>query len=78
MPRPDPLLGLLRAEPLAFLPGLVALALASTTVPARAEARLVQLCNGGALPMPGQTPDRDCDSACHIGCTRPKKPSGRL
>jgi hypothetical protein len=78
MRRPETALTRLRRDPLAFLPGLVALALASTTLPNRAEARLAVLCNGGALPVPGQQPDRDCDSACHIGCTRTKKPSGRL
>ncbi|MCU0890956.1 MAG: hypothetical protein MUE77_04245 [Sandarakinorhabdus sp.] len=78
MPHPEPGLSRLRANPMAFLPGLIALALASTTLPARAETRLMALCNGGALPIPGQMPDGGCDTACHIGCQRPKKPSGRL
>ena len=73
-----PLVARLRGEPLIYLPALAALALASTSLPARAEARLVMLCNGGALPAPGQSPERECDSACHVGCTRPKKGSGRL
>lgn len=78
MPRAEPGLTRLRADPLAFLPGLIALALASTTLPARAETRLAALCNGGALPIPGQLPEGDCDTACHVGCTRTKRLSGRV
>lgn len=78
MGRPEPALTRLRADPLAFLPALVALALAGSTLPARAETRLLALCNGGALPNPGQMPNRDCDTACHVGCLREKKRSGRL
>ncbi len=67
---------MLRSEPLAYLPALAALALAAVSLPARAEARLISLCSGGTLP--NGTPDRDCDTACHVGCTRTKKASGRL
>jgi hypothetical protein len=68
---------MLRTEPLAHLPALIALALAAIAVPARAEARLISLCSGSSLPAPG-TPSRDCDQACHIGCSREKRGSGRL
>jgi hypothetical protein len=73
---------MLRSEPLAHLPALLALALAAVAVPARAEARLISLCSGSSLPAPGTptpiTPGRDCDQACHIGCSREKRSSGRL
>jgi hypothetical protein len=69
----------MRHEPLAYLPALLALALTALAVPARAEARLISLCSGGSLPgTPGRQPDRDCDTACHVGCPRGKKVSGRL
>jgi hypothetical protein len=66
---------MLRREPFAFLPALLALTLAAFSLPARAEARLISLCSGGSLPG---APDRDCDTACHVGCPREKKGSGRL
>ena len=68
---------MLRSEPFAYLPALLALALAAIAVPARAEARLISLCSGSNLPAPG-APSRDCDQACHIGCSREKRSSGRL
>ncbi len=68
---------MLRSEPLAHLPALLALALAAVAVPARAEARLISLCSGSSLPAPSK-PSRDCDQACHIGCSREKRSSGRL
>lgn len=70
----------LRGEPLAHLPALIALALAAVSLPAFSTTRLVALCSGGAMQLPGQTPRRDCDQACHIGCSRTKKTggSGRL
>jgi hypothetical protein len=73
---------MLRSEPFAYLPALLALALAAIAVPARAEARLISLCSGSSLPAPGapspSKPSRDCDQACHIGCSREKRSSGRL
>ena len=30
------------------------------------------LCSGGSAPIPGQTPRRDCDKACHASCGRRK------
>ena len=45
---------MLRSEPLAYLPALLALALAAVAVPARAEARLISLCSGGTLPALGR------------------------
>jgi hypothetical protein len=66
---------MLRTEPLAHLPALLALALAALAVPVRAEARLISLCSGGSLP--GE-PGRDCNPACHVGCSREKRASGRL
>ena len=68
---------MLRSEPLAYLPALLALALAAFSLPARAEARLISLCSGSSLPAPS-IPNRDCDQACHIGCSREKRSSGRL
>jgi len=68
---------MLRSEPLAHLPALLALTLAAFSLPARAEARLISLCSGNSLPAPS-TPSRDCDQACHIGCSREKRSSGRL
>lgn len=70
----------LRRAPLAHLPALIALALASISLPVASRARLVSLCSGGQAPLPGQMPGRDCDVACHAGCSRTKKPggSGRL
>lgn len=65
----------MRREPLAYLPALLALALTALAIPARAEARLISLCSGKSLPG---TPGRDCDPACHVGCPREKKSSGRL
>lgn len=66
---------MLRREPLAYLPALLALALAALAIPARAEARLISLCSGNSLPS---APGRDCDPACHVGCNREKRASGRL
>ncbi len=74
----------MRHEPLAYLPALVALALAAFSLPARAHSQLISLCSGATVPAnpgdPGKRGDRDCDSACHVGCTRQKKldGSGRL
>lgn len=70
----------LRREPLAHLPALIAIALAAVSLPAFSTTRLVALCSGGEVPLPGQAPNRDCDQACHIGCSRTKKTgaSGRL
>ena len=65
----------MRREPVAYLPALLALTLAAFSLPARAETRLISLCSGNSLP---DEPDRDCDQACHIGCTREKRASGRL
>lgn len=71
---------LLRREPLLHLPALVALALASVSLPAFSTTRLASLCSGGQVPAPAGGPGRDCDQACHIGCSRARKPgaSGRL
>jgi hypothetical protein len=68
----------LRHDPLACLPALLALAMASISLPARAHTQLVMLCGSGALPVPGQPPrpDRECDSACHAGCSRDKRLPG--
>jgi hypothetical protein len=66
---------MLRAEPVAYLPALAALALAALSLPARAETRLIALCSGGTLPA--GTPNRDCETACHAGCARIRKSSGR-
>lgn len=66
---------MLRSEPLAHLPALLALVLASLSLPARSEAQLLSLCSGKSLPS---QPSRDCDQACHIGCSREKRASGRL
>ncbi|WP_017669023.1 hypothetical protein [Sandarakinorhabdus sp. AAP62] len=66
---------MLRTEPLAYLPALLALALAAMSVTARAEAPLISLCSGKNLP---REPSRECDQACHIGCSREKRGSGRL
>lgn len=63
---------MLRHEPLAHLPALLALALAAMSLPARAEAQLTSLCSGRSLPGP-QAPRRECDQACHVGCSREKK-----
>lgn len=68
----------LRNEPLAYLPALIALALAAFSLPARANTQLLYLCSGTTLPTsPGKGGKADCDSPCHIGCPRQKK-SGRL
>lgn len=66
----------LRAEPFAALPALIALAVTGLSLPARAEARFMASCSGGQIPAP----TRDCETACHAACNRPKKPgsSGRL
>lgn len=68
----------LRHDPLACLPALLALAMATASLPARAHIQLVMLCSGAALPVPGQPqhPDRECDSACHAGCSRDKRHPG--
>lgn len=70
----------LRRDPLLHLPALIALALAATSLPARAEARLMVLCSGGQVPSPARQPGNDCDQACHASCSRSRKPgsSGRL
>lgn len=73
MLRPDKL----RTEPLAHLPALLALALAAIAMPSHAETTLLNLCSGNSLPAQ-PTPGRDCDQACHIGCSREKKASGRF
>jgi len=65
----------LRGEPLAHLPALIALALASFSLPARANARMITLCSGSNVPLapvPGRRSDGD--SACHAGCIRQKRP----
>jgi hypothetical protein len=68
----------LRNEPLAYLPALIALAMAAVSLPARANTQLVSLCSGATLPgKTDQRGNRDCDTACHVGCQRQKK-SGRL
>lgn len=69
----------LRHDPLACLPALLALAMATISLPARAHTRLLMLCSGGVLTVPlsapgqPQRPDRECDSACHAGCSREKR-----
>lgn len=74
--RPDQrrALAWLRADPAAFLPALLALMLAAASLPARAHLQMVMSCAGRTLPTPGQPPVRDCDIACHVGCTRTKRP----
>ena len=73
----------LRRDPLAHLPALLALAMASPSLPAyahtNANAQLVMLCSGSAIPAPGQRPlpGRDCDSVCHAGCSRDRRGAGR-
>ncbi len=62
----------LRSDPVAFLPALLALAMASMSLPVRAEARLLALCSGDEAPL--GKPGRDCDQACHSNCSRHKKP----
>lgn len=65
-------------EPLAHLPALIALALAAISLPARAQVQLVSLCSGATLPIaPGRNGKADCDTACHVGCSRDRR-SGRL
>jgi hypothetical protein len=60
---------------MAYLPALLALALAGFSLPARAQTQLILSCNGNSLPAnPGKP---DYDSACHTGSTARKK-SGRL
>ncbi|WP_310476741.1 hypothetical protein [Sandarakinorhabdus sp.] len=66
---------MLRRDPLAYLPALLAITLTALAVPARAEALLISLCSGGSLP---DQPVRDCDPACRVGCNREKKASGQL
>jgi hypothetical protein len=66
---------MLRRDPFAYLPAVLALTLAGFNLPARAESRLISLCSGESWPA---QPDRDCDQACHIGCSREKRGSGRL
>jgi hypothetical protein len=68
---------MLRTEPLAHLPALLALALAAMSLPAQSQTRLVSLCSGSSLPSPS-APSRDCDQACHIGCSRERKASVRI
>lgn len=63
---------MLRNNPFAYLPALIALALAAISLPARAQVQLASLCSGGSLPT-APAGSRDCDQACHIGCNRPKK-----
>lgn len=67
---------MLRNDPLAHLPALLALIIAASAVPAQSQTMLVALCAGGSMPAPGQ-PRRDCDPVCHINCARERK-SGRL
>jgi hypothetical protein len=67
----------MRHEPMAYLPALLALALAAFSLPARAQTQLITLCSGGSLPGTPMPRNQDCDSACHVGCTARKK-SGRL
>jgi hypothetical protein len=63
-------------EPLAHLPALIALALAAISLPARAQTMLLVSCSGAPLPAnPGQRGNRECDQACHVGCSRQKKTS---
>ncbi len=72
---------MLRTDPLAHLPALLALIIAASAVPVQAQASLAQtmlvaLCAGGSAPAPAQ-PRRDCDPVCHINCARERR-SGRL
>ncbi|MEI6485242.1 MAG: hypothetical protein WCO11_03135 [Sphingomonadales bacterium] len=66
---------MLRREPLAHLPALLALILAASAGPARAQTML-SLCAGGSRPGPVQ-PRRECDAVCHVSCARGRR-SGRL
>ena len=78
MARMPPLMAIerLRGAPLAYLPALMALALAGVSLPARAQIGLMTLCSGGQVPLPGNRPGQrpDCDGFCHTGCTRQKRP----
>lgn len=72
---------MLRTDPFAHLPALLALITAASAVPVQAQATLAQtmlvaLCAGGSQPAPGQ-PRRDCEPFCHINCGRERR-SGRL
>lgn len=58
-------------EPLSYLPALIALILAAFSLPARSQTMLLVACSGA--PLPANPGNRDCDSACHIGCSRQKK-----
>jgi hypothetical protein len=62
---------MMRDSALAFLPALIA-AVMLASGSAAAAPMLAALCNGGVAEIPGQTPRRDCDKACHVGCTRRK------
>jgi hypothetical protein len=61
----------MRASALAYLPALLA-ALMLVSGSASAMPLMAALCNGGAAALPGKAPRRDCDQACHVGCTRRK------
>ena len=77
--RPEPAMRIeqLRRDPLAHLPALLALALAAMALPAQAQARLVTLCSGGSLPVPGRGQDPGCEQACHVGCRREGAAAGK-
>jgi hypothetical protein len=62
---------MMRDSALAFLPALIA-AVMLASGSAAAAPMLAALCNGGVAEIPGQMPRRDCDKACHVGCTRRK------
>ena len=62
---------MMRDSAVAFLPALfAAVMLASGS--AAAMPLMAALCNGGVAQLPGKAPRRDCDQACHFGCTRRK------
>ncbi len=60
---------MLREHALAWLPALVA-AVMLAGGSATAMPMMGVLCNGGSAEIPGKAPRRDCDTACHAGCTR--------
>lgn len=65
---------MMRDSAFAFLPALfAAVMLASGS--ASAMPLMAALCNGGSAELPGKAPRRDCDQACHVGCTRRKAQS---